>query len=355
MAEADTSEIFRNVTNHYHPIVDGSRPLDTTLKLSYLPQLAEGKSLQVLTIGGSTWHSALLEKTATGYELMSEMLKGQYHEQFDSGQEFVGFIARQIDSTADALALNLAFEVDPLPSQYGLDAIFNDADTKEHKLSDITGRSMRELLEQACQKLAKALPPQFAVANDASCLLLTAHTPQPFASNQAVVATVVGTGANTGVWRQGELLNLEMGMFSGLAQSAAGVAIDATSLNPGQSILEKEVAGAYLYRHFNHATKRSLESTAELAVVATENGDDANLARKLFSDAGSLWGSAVAGVVTLLPESEVEVICEGALVLKQPEFRKAFMKAVKHYNPDKNLSFTDTAQSYLWGAAKLFR
>jgi hexokinase len=104
-----------------------------------------------------------------------------------------------------------------------------------------------------------------SVANDAICLLL--------GGDGADVAGVVGTGLNFAYWQsrgfiaplklrdlsnfsQAEVaVNIESRNFTGIPETTLRQIVDKKSDDPGYSLAEKEVSGAYLYKIFNAGKK----------------------------------------------------------------------------------------------------
>jgi hexokinase len=164
------------------------------------------------------------------------------------------------------------------------------------------GQSFRSYL-----KKVRGIDYPIAVANDSVCLLLGAGNTR--------LAGVVGTGLNVAYWEHASAIapsllapseqrnggtmvavNLEAGNFDGFPSSPLVKIVDQRSDRPGQSLAEKEAAGAYLYQLFN-AAREAIGDTNIPLLSSTDQINDMITRAFVFPKATSRAAKTTAYVI----------------------------------------------------------
>ena len=135
----------------------------------------------------------------------------------------------------------------------------------------------------------------------------------------SIVAGIVGTGTNFAFFlNKNTAVNLESGNSNHFPQSKTKKIIDRSSTNPEEQLFEKEVAGAYLFRHYqvNQSKKANHfpQSTLDLNHLACQ-GD--RLAQKFFERSSALIASQIAGIY-LFKKYYLKTISTDSAQLKPP-------------------------------------
>jgi hexokinase len=310
--------------------------------------VTDAQQFQIMTIGGSNFTSAI-GSWQDGKLKLANQVKTTLPI-FETKEIFLEFIHNQINLNLEIISINFGYPVENFVRQGRLDATLLRA-TKEHSFTGLVGENIGQEIEKYIeQKSGKKV--QVVVANDIVCLL------NSFETTQNSAAMIVGTGFNLGFYENNTTVNLESGNFSGFRQSETGVVIDKNSANPGKQQFEKEVAGAYLYRHYNILAKRyglaETQSTVTLSDIATNGvGDEAMLAQKLFDRSAALVACQLAGLYYFRGEEPMTWIVEGGIFYKSYKYQTSLKKYLKKLEVDlENIQFVKPQNAFL-GAAKL--
>lgn len=305
--------------------------------------------IQILVIGGSICQTATAKKNGDAFTFSEVVTKAQ--PIFTTKDSFLGFLKDKIKKDTSILAVNFAFPIIPNPRGNAMDGTLLSG-TKEHVFSGLVGLPVGEIIEIYLQNtLSSNL--SVTLANDAICLLLAGSTKAPWDS---LACGIVGTGVNFAIADGlGQAVNLESGNFNEFPKSQTLAAIDALSQTPGQALFEKEVAGAYLYQHFNEIVRQQhlpyplLKSTQELKKLALDGNSHA---KELLEHSAGLVASQIAGIL-LYKQQSMLFLMEGSFFWEDD----IYAELVKESLIEMKLPFTATffriTDSPLLGAAVL--
>lgn len=224
--------------------IDGSLPLD--------------KSVVVIDAGGTNFRAALVRFETQGARVERLTKAGMPGIGAPaSWEDFIRFTADRIEplmAYADVIGYCFSYTADITPE---LDGIVGRID-KEVVIKDSSGKRvcadlLRELERRGiCGKRAVLL-------NDTAAVLLGGSAGLDTAAYSALIGQVSGTGTNTccdidagritklKAAAPGRMIvNLESGMYDGIARGDLDDALDRQSENPGLKHFEKLTAGVYL-------------------------------------------------------------------------------------------------------------
>src|SRR3989344_6481576 len=320
--------------------------------LSPSPIVKDGETFQSLVIGGSVGKIATLKKNEKSIQILDKKEKPL---SFQTEAEFFDFINNGLPDNINALALNFAYALKPVFDNGMLDG-FLLAFSKEGKLRGLIGKQIgREIENHVFEKRNKKI--KVAVANDTVCLLTSGLIKF---REEELAGGIVGTGLNFGFFlNKNKLVNLESADFNNFSQSASGKKVDENSSQPSASLFEKETAGAYLYKHFNHILKEtginypSIASTEELDRVSRANVlRVSEIAQSLLKRSAQLVACQIAGITTFKKRSMIFNM-EGSLFWKGNNYKETVEKTVKELVPEYKIDFVEIENSAILGAAKL--
>lgn len=321
--------------------------------LSLKPKIQTDEVFQVLRIGGSIYQNALVKRVNGKIAIVKSTQKPL--PIFTSESVFLSFIEKALEKDVGHLALNFAYPVTPMSRDGYLDGRLIMG-TKEHNFEGMVGKLVGQTIERHIQdKLHRVI--HVALANDTVCLVLSGLTQFP---SKGLVGGVVGTGLNFALFLDEKtIVNLEAANFDKFPQSAEGKLIDKASVRPKSALIEKEVAGGYLYQHFNIRLHKEgldfpeIKSTKEMDAVAFKNIPMVSLlAREVSDHSSSLVSCQIAGIAQFLKRDIVCVI-EGSLFWKGWRYKENVGVTVKQLAPQYQVSFVFIEQSGILGAAKL--
>lgn len=328
--------------------------------LSYIPHtlpenpiVTDGELFEAMVVGGTIFRKALVKKTPTGLRIVRQEQK--YQPPFHSKQDFLGFVDKELYRDAQALALNFAYPMKPVFEKGRLDGILL-AGSKENTFGDMVGKKVGEELEHHI-KANFGRDVTVSVANDTVCLLLSGLDQ---AAQDELVGAVIGTGFNFALFTEKDtMVNLEAANFDKFPQSKEATEIDKASSNRGTALLEKEISGAYLYKHFNLIRKQykleteELHSTQELDQLAQMHVPKASvLAKEILMNSAQFTAAAIAGI-TLFKKKSLIVVVEGSLFWLADGYRQQIQKTLKELLPHYSTKFVKVNHSTIIGAAKL--
>ncbi len=263
--------------------------------LPYLDKPAD-EIFQVMSIGGSIFESALAHNSNEGINLFN-FIKEKLPV-FKNRELFLSFFSKHLNSRVKTVIINFAFGLKPVVRNCVLDGIFTKI-AKGHTFSGLLGKAVGQELENyVFQKTKRCVT--VSVANDTVCLLLSGLE---FARWNSIVGGVVGTGINFAFFlNKDTAVNLESADFDKFELSPTGKIIDELD-HPGDFLFEKEVAGAYLYQHFNLTLKwngikfKPFTSTKQLSLLAEQSNEPfSTIAQKLLEHSASLIACQIAGI-----------------------------------------------------------
>lgn len=321
--------------------------------LSLKPKVKKGEVFQVLRIGGSIYQNALVKRIDGKIAIIKSLQKPL--PVFTSQDVFLKFIDRTLDPDVNHLALNFAYPMEPINRDGYLDGKLIMG-TKEHSFQGLVGKRVGETIERHI-KDTKNRTIHVALANDTVCLLLSGLT--QFRWN-GLVGGIIGTGLNFAIFLDaGTIVNLEAANFDKFPQSTEGKLIDSASARPNSALFEKEIAGGYLYQHFNHRLQKEglnfppITSTKEMDAIAFKDIPLVSLlAREVSDHSSSLVACQIAGIADFYKQ-DCTVIIEGSLFWKGWRYKENVGVTVRQLVPQNQISFVYIEESGVLGAAKL--
>jgi hexokinase len=315
--------------------------------------LQENEKFQVITIGGSILKSALIEKKSSGEKIISieKMRLPFFHEK----KILLNFIEENIKSDIKTLAVNFAYAIKPIFENGRPDGILLYGD-KEHSFDGLVGHKIGKTIEEYFQHEHKR-EIKVSVANDSVCLLLSGLGGH---NSQELAAGIVGTGINFALFSdKNTIINLESGNFSKFSPSPTTLEIDAASQEKGKYLFEKEVAGGYLYKHFNSLIKQRninyppISSTEHLSLLAQGNlGEVSDLAKELLVHSAQLAACAIAGI-TKFKGHNMTFVMQGSLFWDGYSYKEMVAKTVRELVPEYEIKFVRIENAGILGAIKL--
>lgn len=312
-----------------------------------------GETFQTLVIGGSFYQKALMKRVNGNIKIL-EYSQGE-QPPFLTEESLLTFIEQHLYPDIKIVALNFAYPLEPTTRGDVVDGILVSG-SKENTFEGLTGKTLGETIETYFkEKHNRELT--VAAANDTICLLLSGLIHHEWDN---IAAGIVGTGLNFAIFLEKTgVVNLESANFDKFPQSEAGKQIDMESVEPGSALYEKEISGAYLFRHFNFEAKKNnlpigeIKSTKELeSLVNHENADIAQLANQVLEHSAKLVAAQVAGILEFSGRDLV-FIMQGSLYWKGYNYKEMVEKLVIELCPAYKASYENVLHSDLFGAAKL--
>ena len=308
---------------------------------------------QTLVVGGSIFQKATMQKLDDNIKII--MYTSGEQPSFLTKKSLLEFVASHIEPEVKTIALNFAYPLTPVTRGDVLDGTLQNG-SKENTFEGLVGELVGEEIEKYIKETQNR-DITVAVANDTICLMLSGlihHTWDHLA------AGIVGTGLNFAMFLdQQTAVNLESGSFDKFPQSQAGHDIDIHSAAPGDAIFEKEISGAYLFRHFNYlAQKRglkidSISSSKQLDyLVSAPSPDVAALAQEVLAYSASLSAIQIAGIMEFC-KRDIVFIMQGSLYWKGSKYKETIEKLVIELCPNYTASYENVLHSDLMGAAKI--
>lgn len=351
------TNITQNYINDLEHAAGGDRSTLHYIKnvVSASPFVKIGETFQSMSIGGTNFKSATIRKTENGLDMLKLNEKVQ-PPIFETKEDFLRFVKENLVENIRVLAINFAYPLEPVFENGKLEGILLYA-TKEHKFEGLIGQNVSTELENYLKKELER-DVKVAIANDTICLLLSGKT-QVAGDNLA--AGIVGTGLNFAFFADSTtLINTETGGFGNFKPSPTTEKIDADSIIKGVHLFEKEIAGAYLFRHFNFLAKEKgyfiapLENTKQVTdLAAREDGSQACLlAQEILRHSAQLASCAIAGI-TKYKKQDMHFVVVGSLFWKGDGYKTVVRETVMQLVPEYKVEFLGIENSDLLGAAKL--
>lgn len=354
-----TKKTLVNIANNfYQDLKKASQGKKSSLSfikntLPEKPLVAKEEIFQVMVIGGSVLKSTLLKSSYRKTTILSQ--KKEQLPLLKNKKTLFLLIEKHLHPKINCLALNFAFPLKPKIRENLLDGQLLKA-TKEHQLigllNNLAGRELEKYIYQRKKRKIK-----ITIANDTICLLLSGLSKARWSN---LIAGVVGTGINFAFFTDKKTaVNLESGNFNRFPQTKTGNIIDLSSSNPGEQLFEKEVAGAYLYQHYNLSNyllyDRDIDNTFQLNQLAQKGN---SLAKKLLQRSASLIACQIAGIYFFknfkFQISNLKLIMEGSLFwlgYHYQDYVKNYLQLLEV--PKKAINFIKVKNSDIIGTAQL--
>ena len=355
MDNQTVATVQKNFTKELDDARDGKKTSLPFIRhhLSLTPNVKKDEVFQVLRIGGSIYQSALVSQVNGKIAILKSTQ--QPLPIFTSKDVFLSFIDKALEPDVTHLALNFAYPMEPVSRNGYLDGKLIMG-TKEHNFDGLTGSLVGETIERHINDTLKRTI-HVALANDTVCLLLSGLNQFRW---QGLVAGIVGTGLNFAIFLdEGTIVNLESANFDKFPQSKEGKLIDEGSARPGSALIEKEIAGGYLFQHFNLRLRKEgltfpeIHSTKEMDAVAFQNIPMVSLlAREVSEHSSTLVACQIAGIADFLKQ-DCTVVIEGSLFWKGWRYKENVSVTVRQLVPQYQVSFVFVEESGVLGAAKL--
>ena len=344
----DLPELHRIVANIHQELTNAKGGVASSFPFIHnpLPKSDAPKAdetIQVLVIGGTVFRNGLFQRQNGKLHLISSSEKSQ--PAFHTKDEFLNFCLSEIDPGVTKIGVNFAYPLTPITRQNRLDGVLVTG-MKEHRFEGLVGQQVGATIEAFIQaKTGKAI--QIYLTNDTICLLLSGLSIAP---SDTLAAGVIGTGINMAFFSSpAEAINTEAANFNKFILSEEARAIDAQSAAPGKALMEKEIAGGYLFLHYNEYLRRHtlpyslIDSTEELDRLAQEKTERGDIARRFLERSAQLTATLIAGIASF-KESDLTFIIEGSLSSKNDYARNTTKSTspvrVRKYGDNRNLSKT---------------
>lgn len=317
------------------------------------PLVQPAEEFQIIVIGGSIYQNALCRFVDGKLEIMNRS-NGQ-KPYFNTKQDLLDFVDSLLMPEVTTIALNFAYPLEPYFKDGKLDGKLMFA-VKENAFEGLIGEPIGETFEQHIKdKYNRTV--KVTVANDTICTLLSGlHYHQA----DETACGIVGTGVNFAYFIDPQTpVNLESANFDKFTQSKYGKVVDAQSASPGKGVFEKEISGAYLFRHFNayaqeHNLKEHVNSTRELDTFAkTCNGSGiCEFTEELLERAAAYVAVQVAAI-TKVKQRDMKFIMAGSLFWRAWTLKDNVEKYVSYLVPEYKVEFMPIESCEIYGAAKL--
>ncbi len=280
--------------------------------LPTVPLITDGQEFQVIVVGGSMGKVAHVKKVNNHIETLSYEEKMQ--PIFDTVDVFLNYLDTKLHIDTKVVALDFAVPLTPVLDNNVLDGILIRG-TKEHEFKGLVGKQVgKTIAEYFLKKRGQRIV--VSCANDTVCLLLSGLTKY---KKDTLACGILGTGMNAAFFIDDtHLVNLESNSFDKFTQSEEGKQIDQESTLPQSALFEKEITGAYLYRHFNLIIQKKgvsfqpLTSTLELKNISQQHIPQlSNLANELL-DRSAGYICAQLAAITEFRQKDMIFVMDGS-------------------------------------------
>lgn len=321
--------------------------------LATQPLVNTDEIFQVLVIGGTNLKKASVRKSGTSVEVLTQVDLPVVP--FHTKTDFMQFMEEQIDPRVSVVALNFAFALEPVFINGKLDGKLV-VGAKEHAFEGLIGSTVGESIEEHILK-ARNQKITVTLANDTICLLLAGLN---LYSWEEAACGIVGTGLNFAMFLDHTTaINLESGEFTGFELSEEAKEIDKDSRNPKKALLEKEVAGAYLYRHYNYRVRKeniatdSITSTQELnSILADSTHPGYTVATAVMEHSAALVAMQASALMEF-KKTSLGFNMSGSLFWKGNGYKEAVERITRELSPEYTASFIHIHNAEIAGAAHL--
>ena len=337
-----------------------------------------GESVVVIDAGGTNFRCGLASFEGDGWKV--ERISRQKMPGIDKSatwEEFISFVADNIApllTETDKIAFCFSYNADITPQ---IDGLVKRID-KEVVITGSSGQLVGASLVAELERRG-IVGKRVYILNDTVAALLGASSLIDKSRYSGFAGQISGTGANTccsmpysripKLERNDDvsiLINLESGLYDGVAQGDFDVILDSQSNNPGEKIMEKLIAGAYLgelarlslcaaadeglLSDGSCAKVRALGkidasytdawSCGEKLELVADNEEDGEFVKEislaLFERAARCTAANIAAIMLLTgagtdKDKPMCVCAEGSLVDKSTHFKPMFLKALEDY------------------------
>lgn len=313
-----------------------------------------GETFQVMCFGGSVFETALCLRTKSGYEILQ--YKHDKLPTLASRETICNIFLKELEPGVSAVGVNFAYAIAAEMRDGRLDGRLLYG-SKEHIFHGMVGKLVGEEFEKEvlAQKKRNVM---VTVANDTVCLVLAGL------SRGATAGGIVGTGMNFGLLEKSasatRVINLEAAGFNEFPQTETGKIVDANSVSPGVAVFEKEVAGAYLYLHYNvlapsmNLAQAQISSSLDMSILARQNSAETELVLNLFRRSARLVAAQIAGIYWFYNTPRLTLIMEGSMFWKAPGYKNSVNEALVDMGiAEDAILFVEVSRSAINGAAQL--
>jgi hexokinase len=319
------------------------------------------ENFQIIMMGGSHLESALMNfKSKSNLKISN--FKETTLPKLENKELVCQIFLDHLEENVSVVCLNFAYPMKAILRDNLLDGVLISS-PKEHKFEGLLNQTVGLELEKFVEaKTGRKI--KVTVCNDTVALGLASVDYDYNFDYQNTVVGIVGTGYNFGFFEKKDVfVNLESGNFDKFEQSQTGKTIDSESTNPGKQLLEKEVGGAYLNKHFNLITGNNLKNTQQLSKLAELNlGEKDGLrALELIERASSLVAMQILALYNFKKELSLNqenfrilILLEGSLFWKGYKFYEFTVETLSRLGltPDK-YTITHFDKVGIKGAARL--
>lgn len=319
------------------------------------PLIGNGEIFQVMVMGGSVFEKALAYTKKDRIVILNKQ-RGEL-PLFKNGDIFLAFFKNHLDPQVAVVALNFAFALEPKLRDGILDGKLLGS-SKEHQFNGLVNKLIGNELENLIF-LKNKRQIRIVVANDTICLIFAGLQKDCW---ENLVGGIIGTGTNFCFFPdKNTVANLESGNFSKFESTDTGKEVDKKSAHKGEYLFEKEVAGTYLFQHYNLLLEdlglngHRLHNTLELSQVAQKNiGQETSVARQLLERSASLAACQIAGIYQFLKRKQLTFIMEGALFWEGWKYKEIVENYLKRLGiPSNSVKFKKIENSGILGGARI--
>ncbi|MCX7996544.1 MAG: hypothetical protein N2691_02155 [Patescibacteria group bacterium] len=316
------------------------------------PAVAEGETFQVLIIGGSVYKWSLAQRSGSTVSF-DDQTQGALPA-FNDRTTFLNFILGLISPEVSSVAMNIAYALTPTFRNGLMDGVLLWG-SKEHSFTGLIGVDIGKAIEDHAAAAGRTI--RVAVANDTICLLLSGRDEYPW---NAFACGIAGTGLNFALFSDPvTAVNLQSGEFDKLELTPEATELDSQSQVPGSALLEKETAGAYLFRKYQIGLKQrgieapAINSTAELdGIAADESHPGSALAREILEYSAALVAMQ-ASALAEFQGGNLTVRVAGGLFWNGYGYRETAERVVRQLSPQRQIRFVGSELAERVGTAKL--
>ena len=341
-------------------------------------EIPTGEKVVVIDAGGTNFRCGLASFTGTEWcveKVSRQRMPGI--EKPATWEEFIAFVADNIQpllTEADKISFCFSYNADITPE---IDGLVKRID-KEVVITGSSGKLVGASLEAELERRGIS-GKRVYILNDTVAALLGAASLIDKSGYSGFAGQISGTGANTCCTLpykritklnrdedKSILINLESGLFDGVPQGDFDVILDRESNNPGEKIMEKLIAGAYLgelgrlslcaaadegllsegscskVRALGKIDASYIDawSCGEKLEMAADNEEDGEFVKEislaLFERAARCTCANITAIMLLTgagteKDKPMCVCAEGSLVDKSTHFRPMFLKFLDEY------------------------
>lgn len=349
--------LSENVSSEISSAVSGTDTAFAFLRnpLPHIQFVPFNQIFQVITLGGTNISQSSVSVNSDKHVNFSQP-RTQTFGVIENVDKLFDIVLEVLDPTYSQIVLNFAYPIRPFITKSGLlDGVLSHS-TKEHQFNGLidypVGETLSKMLEEKFQKHFKII-----CANDVVCLTMASINNSN--NYEKHVSMVLGTGNNFGMFLDSNtIINLESGNFGNFEQTSSGAFIDSQSNNPGFQKFEKEVAGKYLYQHFNYYAKQknldiTLEDSIQLNDLAISSGERAQLAKDILLRSAAFVAAMLSGIQTFKNQS-LECVTEGSLFWNGYDYKTSVKSVLEELGKNESdINIIKVNQSSLVGAANL--